>query len=182
MRFPAARTMNPSSASGDSTKMAAANTMAATRTLTVVRWVLVAWAVIDFGGVLVVPPLPEDLIREAIILGLSWMIVLLSTYRVKWAALAGAVLIVVSSLTGKYPSRRERVHLRSGGRMRFLNVAGTIRHRCELRGTWCGGSSLWRAGGTAYDDAFYPATGILTGRARYSCSCGAESMDGKADP
>ncbi len=100
MRFPAARTMNPSSASGDSTKMAAANTMAATRTLTVVRWVLVAWAVIDFGGVLVVPPLPEDLIREAIILGLSWMIVLLSTYRVKWAALAGAVLIVVSSLTG----------------------------------------------------------------------------------
>lgn len=88
------------SAGHSTAKALLTNALAASRTLIVVRWVLVAWAVVDVGSVVLLPPRSEEPIREAFILVFSWITVLVSTYRVTWAALAGAVLIVVASLVG----------------------------------------------------------------------------------
>ncbi len=99
MKGRSAKALSPNSAGGGPAGVVSRKEVGTARTLTVVRCVLVAWAAIDLVGVLM-PPLAENSITENTILGLSWVIVLFCTYRVTWAALAGAVLIVVSALTG----------------------------------------------------------------------------------
>lgn len=74
----------------------------AARTIVVVRWVLVVWALLDIWNLWFSPSPPERPDLYALVFPLAWASAMLTTYRPEWGALSSIIPLVGSFLVDSF--------------------------------------------------------------------------------